>query len=325
MRSKAINVNQMAHRCNIAPLLAAARGGCLQQKLEPDRGSLVEICLMHPLDVVKTRFQIQRGASDPTSYKGLGDCFRTIFRNEGIFGFYKGILPPILAETPKRAVKFFTFEQYKKLLNLTSLSPGLPLKENCLLFPSIMLSSPSSYTIFFLPYLFLKCFQPYIPRGLHALSVAGLGSGLTEAVVVNPFEVVKVSLQANRNTFKEQPSAFAQARRIIKSDGFGLRGLNKGLTSTLGRHGVFNMIYFGFYFNVKEAVPTSQDPALEFLRKFTIGLLSGTISSCVNIPFDVAKSRIQGPQPVPGEIKYRTCFQTMALVYREEGYERRGG
>lgn len=34
-----------------------------------------------------------------------------------------------------------------------------------------------------------------------ALSLAGLGSGLTEAVVVNPFEVVKVSLQANRDSF----------------------------------------------------------------------------------------------------------------------------
>ncbi|XP_027130547.1 mitochondrial 2-oxodicarboxylate carrier isoform X2 [Larimichthys crocea] len=233
---------------------------------------------MHPLDVVKTRFQIQRGTSDPNSYKSLGDCFRTIFRNEGVLGFYKGILPPILAETPKRAVKFFTFEQYKKLLNLTPLSPGM-----------------------------IFC-------------VAGLGSGLTEAVVVNPFEVVKVSLQANRDSFKEQPSSFAQARRIMNSDGFGLKGLNKGLTSTLGRHGVFNMIYFGFYFNVKDAIPSNPDPTLEFLRKFAIGLTSGTISSCVNIPFDVAKSRIQGPQPVPGEIKYRTCFQTMGLVYREEGY-----
>ncbi|XP_061157632.1 mitochondrial 2-oxodicarboxylate carrier isoform X1 [Syngnathus typhle] len=239
---------------------------------------LVEICLMHPLDVVKTRFQIQRGTSDPNSYKSLGDCFRTISRNEGIFGFYKGILPPILAETPKRAVKFFTFEQYKKLLNLTPLSPGL------------------------------------------ALSAAGLGAGLTEAVVVNPFEVVKVSLQANRDAFKQQPSSFAQARHVIKTDGFGLKGLNKGLTSTLGRHGVFNMIYFGFYFNVKDAIPANPDPTLEFLRKFAIGLVSGTISSCVNIPWDVAKSRIQGPQPVPGQIKYRTCFQTMVLVYREEGY-----
>ncbi|XP_039597013.1 mitochondrial 2-oxodicarboxylate carrier [Polypterus senegalus] len=248
------------------------------QILAGGSAGLVEICLMHPLDVVKTRFQIQRGKSDPTSYKGLGDCFRTILRTEGLFGFYKGILPPILAETPKRAVKFFTFEQYKKILGFTSLSPGL------------------------------------------ALSVAGLGAGLTEAIVVNPFEVVKVSLQANRHAYAEQPSTFNQARQIVQANGFGLQGLNKGLTSTLGRHGVFNMIYFGFYFNVKNIFPVYQDPTLEFLRKFAIGLVSGTIASCVNIPFDVAKSRIQGPQPIPGEIKYRSCFQTMALIYREEGY-----
>jgi len=58
---------------------------------------------------------------------------------------------------------------------------------------------------------------------------------------------------------------------------------------------------------------------MEFLRKFAIGLMSGVLGSVINIPFDVAKSRIQGPQPVPGEIKYRTCFATMAIIYREEG------
>uniref|UniRef100_A0A8C4TRU2 Mitochondrial 2-oxodicarboxylate carrier n=1 Tax=Falco tinnunculus TaxID=100819 RepID=A0A8C4TRU2_FALTI len=223
-------------------------------------------------------FQIQRGKTDPTSYKSLGDCFRTIFQREGLLGFYKGIFPPILAETPKRAVKFFTFEQYKKLLGYASLPPGL------------------------------------------AFAVAGLGSGLTEAVVVNPFEVVKVTLQANRNAIVEQPSSFAQARQIIKTNGLGFQGLNKGLTATLGRHGVFNMVYFGFYFNVKKILPVNKDPNLEFLRKFGIGLVSGTIASIINIPFDVAKSRIQGPQPVPGEIKYRTCFKTMATVYKEEGF-----
>jgi solute carrier family 25 2-oxodicarboxylate transporter 21 len=58
---------------------------------------------------------------------------------------------------------------------------------------------------------------------------------------------------------------------------------------------------------------------LEFLRKFGIGFVSGTMGSVFNIPFDVAKSRIQGPQPVPGEIKYRSCFKTMEMIYREEG------
>ncbi|XP_010833625.1 mitochondrial 2-oxodicarboxylate carrier isoform X2 [Bos indicus] len=220
-----------------------------RQILAGGSAGLVEICLMHPLDVVKTR----------------------------LFGFYKGILPPILAETPKRAVKFFTFEQYKKLLGYVSLSPAL------------------------------------------TFAVAGLGSGLTEAIVVNPFEVVKVGLQANRNRFTEQPSTMSYARHIIKKEGLGLGGLNKGFTATLGRHGVFNMVYFGFYFNVKNIIPVNKDPTLEFLRKFGIGLLSGTIASVINIPFDVAKSRIQGPQPVPGEIKYKTCFKTMATVYQEEG------
>lgn len=68
---------------------------------------------------------------------------------------------------------------------------------------------------------------------------------------------MRAALYFSRCPLLQQPSSFAQARRIIKTDGFGLRGLNKGLTSTLGRHGVFNMIYFGFYFNVKDAVPTS--------------------------------------------------------------------
>ena len=115
------------------------------------------------------------------------------------------------------------------------------------------------------------------------------------------------------------------------------------------------MVYFSFYHNVKGLVPEAkvgtkridnfvmsgiqyiivnfwlfeadmkvphtvfQDPKAEFARRFVIGFAAGTLASMVNIPFDVAKSRIQGPQPVPGEIKYKKCFATIATVYREEG------
>ena len=51
-----------------------------------------------------------------------------------------------------------------------------------------------------------------------------------------------------------------------------------------------------------------------------IGLTAGTLGCCVNIPFDVAKSRIQGPQPVCGEVKYRGTARVIAMVYREEGW-----
>lgn len=244
-------------------------GGC---------AGFVEVSIMHPLDLVKTRFQIQRGPEDPNRYSSLVDCFKKMYRNEGPLSFYKGILPPILAETPKRAVKFFTFERYKHLFEYGSL--------------------PEAWTF----------------------ALAGLCAGLTEAVVINPFEVVKVKLQAERSAFKDQSSTYTTAKEIIQKHGFGSQGLGKAMTSTLGRHGVFNMVYFGFYHNIKGIIPEYKDSGTEFLRKFTIGLASGILASVMNIPFDVAKSRIQGPQPVPGEIKYRYCFATLATVYKEEGF-----
>lgn len=59
-------------------------------------------------------------------------------------------------------------------------------------------------------------------------------------------------------TSLQQGSTIATAREIIRKDGFGRQGLNKGLTSTLGRHGVFNMIYFGFYHNVRDLIPQAE-------------------------------------------------------------------
>jgi len=43
----------------------------------------VEVCMMHPLDLIKTRFQIQRGADDPTRYNSMLDCVRKMYRTEG--------------------------------------------------------------------------------------------------------------------------------------------------------------------------------------------------------------------------------------------------
>ncbi|XP_077519567.1 mitochondrial 2-oxodicarboxylate carrier-like isoform X1 [Amblyomma americanum] len=243
----------------------------------------VEICLMHPLDVVKTRFQVQHNqllaAAGEQRYTSIADCFRRMVRSEGLLAIYKGILPPILAETPKRAVKFFTFEQYKKLFAFGG------------------------------------------PQTAVSLSLAGLFAGLTEAVFVNPFEVVKVRLQTDKQVVTRQPSTFAVARGIYREAGFGLRGLNLGLTSTMSRNGLFNMFYFGFYFSVKDKLPKTDSEAATFAMRLATGFVAGTGASMMNIPFDVAKSRIQGPQPgPPGTIKYRTCLQSVRTVFVEEGF-----
>lgn len=48
--------------------------------------------------------------------------------------------------------------------------------------------------------------------------------------------------------------------------------------------------------------------------------MSGAFASVTNIPFDVAKSRIQGPQPVDNPLKYSTTTATLRIIVKEEGY-----
>uniref|UniRef100_A0A1I7XRC6 Mitochondrial 2-oxodicarboxylate carrier n=1 Tax=Heterorhabditis bacteriophora TaxID=37862 RepID=A0A1I7XRC6_HETBA len=209
---------------------------------------LVEVCLMHPLDLVKTRLQV--GQHD----KGMLDCMFKTFRAEGISGFYKGILPPILAETPKRATKFFTFEQYRQVFSHPDISPAI------------------------------------------------------------------------------QKSTATMAREIISKEGMGLNGIYRGLTATLGRHGAWNMVYFGLYHNMKVFIPDVsvsafgmtflmiiESPNQNLIGRIVLGFTAGSLASIFNIPFDVVKSRIQGPQPSPLVRKYNGAFQSINLIYREEG------
>jgi len=74
---------------------------------------LIEVLIMYPLDVVKTRLQLQHGKG---KYTTVMNTFQTIIKEEGASNLYRGILSPILAEAPKRAIKFSSNEQYKKLL-----------------------------------------------------------------------------------------------------------------------------------------------------------------------------------------------------------------
>jgi hypothetical protein len=48
---------------------------------------------LHPLDLVKTRFQVNDGSLPPgMRYRSVLDAFRTILRVEGAEGLFKGAL-----------------------------------------------------------------------------------------------------------------------------------------------------------------------------------------------------------------------------------------
>ena len=59
-------------------------------------------------DVVKTRMQLQTkvAVAGQDHYKGMFDAFRKIIASEGAGRLYRGLIPPLMLEAPKRAVKF---------------------------------------------------------------------------------------------------------------------------------------------------------------------------------------------------------------------------
>ncbi|EGW34149.1 mitochondrial 2-oxodicarboxylate carrier 1 [Spathaspora passalidarum NRRL Y-27907] len=69
-----------------------------------------EIIVMYPLDVIKTRQQLDSTGQ----YKGTLDCLKKIVKEEGFSRLYKGIAAPILMEAPKRATKFAANDEWGK-------------------------------------------------------------------------------------------------------------------------------------------------------------------------------------------------------------------
>lgn len=70
-----------------------------------------------PIDVVKTRLQTQ-GKLGHVKYHGIIDAFKTIYREEGLAAFRKGLGPRLTYIMPAAALTFTFYEQFKVLLGV---------------------------------------------------------------------------------------------------------------------------------------------------------------------------------------------------------------
>jgi len=75
------------------------------------------VTLTYPTDVVRRRMQLSgfEGLDIP-KYKGLLDCLQTIYRTEGMNGFFRGLVPCYLKVIPSMAIAFMTYERLKNVL-----------------------------------------------------------------------------------------------------------------------------------------------------------------------------------------------------------------
>lgn len=74
-------------------------------------GGAAQLVVACPVDVAKIKLQTQTGhASDKTHYRGPYDCLKSIYRTQGIRGWYKGLVPMAWRDSPSYGVYIIAYE-----------------------------------------------------------------------------------------------------------------------------------------------------------------------------------------------------------------------
>ncbi|PIA55885.1 hypothetical protein AQUCO_00700303v1 [Aquilegia coerulea] len=152
------------------------------------------VASLHPLDVVRTRFQVNDGRlTNVPLYKNTANAIYTIARTEGFRGIYAGFYPAVLGSTVSWSLYFFFYGRAKNRYS--------------------------------------KGGEKKLSPGFHLLSAAEAGALVS--LFTNPVWLVKTRLQLQTPMHQTRPySGFNDAlRTIVKEEGW--RALYRGMGPSL--------------------------------------------------------------------------------------------
>lgn len=78
--------------------------------------SAATVSVMIPLDTIKTRLVTQLNYPDLVPYKGIIDCGKRVFQEEGMIAFYRGLSPRLISVVPMIGIQFGVYEFMKKAM-----------------------------------------------------------------------------------------------------------------------------------------------------------------------------------------------------------------
>ena len=133
----------------------------------------VEALMVQPFDMVKTRHQLNTGTNE-----SILNSLRGLYREGGVFRFYRGMAAEVLGMMPKSSGMYATYEMVR---------------------------------------LYMLDKEGYGDTSMSAC-IAGFASGFPEALIVQPFQVVKVRVQAKEHLGKYSGS-FDCAAKLLRDEG----------------------------------------------------------------------------------------------------------
>jgi len=169
-----------------------------------------------PLDLVKTRLQVQIPGAHEVVYRGVLGTLRTTLKQEGYRGWFKGLGSTLLGIVPNWAIYFSAYGFFQERLTL-------------LFAPSVehrLSEFSSAAALHTARHQTLSESQKFYVNLL-----AAVGAGCITTIATNPLWVVKIRLQTQRVGRERYDGIMHAFQRIYKEETF--RGFYKGLPASL--------------------------------------------------------------------------------------------
>ena len=195
-------------------------------------------------------------------YRSVNHALRTIFKEEGMRGFYKGNGSNVIRVFPYVGTQFAAFDLYANAY----LKRFAPNREG---------PNPKAKL-----------------KPLEKLLV-GAGAGITSVAITYPLDVVRGRLTAQGGaTGHHYDGILSTIRGVIKTDG--IRGLYAGFGVSLCGVGPYVGVNFLTYEELKQKCPVEEGakgPNAWWLA--ACGAVAGTTGQTVSYPFDLMRRRFQ--------------------------------
>eukprot|EP01132_Coremiostelium_polycephalum_P004670 gene4670-5835_t len=248
--------------------------------------------VMYPLDVIRTRLQVQGSSNVHQSfphYGGTYDGFKKLHSHEGFKGFYKGFLTSEFGYLCSRGVYFGTYEIFKQSLFRIS---------------NISNENPDSFE--------------NSQKLLYITTISGAMAESLASFIWVPFDVATQSVQIQGSLNHPKYRGGRDVFQKIYGER-GIKGLYRGFGATMMRNVPYSGIWWGSYelsksklhdcnirgfLGIKDrsrnmtlsvAGSTDQhnvedeDPLVHMISGFAAALIATTLTN----PLDVAKTRLQ--------------------------------
>ncbi|CAO3675051.1 unnamed protein product [Rhizopus microsporus] len=293
--------------------------------------AVVGVISGYPFDSIKTRLQTQH-------YDSIKACIKQTYKEEGIQGFFRGIIPPLITVSIIKSISFSVYEQSKAFCKQYS---STVFDQNTL--PSTMTVSTTAGSVSGAFIASLSCpfelvkIQKQLEYLLQASSISTgdlamvrpvnndlkptisrtVGAGLPVTPTSSPPQPRNTShCITHKRTLYTSTSSWHSAKEILKKRG--PLGLYSGFSLHLARDAIGTGVYFGGYETTKYLLSHLQNTTAGPGTQFLAGGICGIMCWIVVFPLDLVKSLIQKEilHPFP---KYKSTKQCVQEIYQRNG------